>query len=79
MELNERKTTWARAVRQDFPKEEMFSLLLKLQQDLDKSKWTRKKLKDPEGGRRERWSQNWGKKPQLEQRYSTDRGFFLFP
>ena len=64
MELNERKTTWARAVRQDFLKEEMFSLLLKLQQVLDKSKWTRKKVKDPEGGRRERCSQNWGKMPQ---------------
>lgn len=80
MELNERKATWARAVRQDFPKEEMFSLLLKCQQDLDRSKGTRKKVKDPEGGRRERCSQNWGKQPlQLEHSYSTDRGLFLFP
>ena len=61
LELNERKTTWAGAVRQDFPKEEMFGLLLKHQQDLDKSKWTRKKGENPEGGR-ERCSQNWGKK-----------------
>ena len=61
LELNERKTTWAGTVRQDFPKEEMFSLLLKHQQDLDKSKWTRKKGENPEGGR-ERCSQNWGKK-----------------
>lgn len=44
MELNERKTTWARAAREDFLEEEMFKLGLKGEQALDRSKWTRKQV-----------------------------------
>lgn len=43
-ELNERKTTWARAAREDFLEEEMFKLRVKGEQALDRIKWTRKQV-----------------------------------
>ena len=72
MELNERKTTWARAAREDFLEEEMFKLWLKGEQALERSKWTRKQV---EASRRRKKRKMFS---ELKKQKATAVGAYMF-